>query len=104
SRRREVARSGAHLSSERRSSELAGDDGLEPHHSRRACRAATGLPPHRYVTERRLARAAELLRDPNGPPIADVAARVGFSSQSHLTTAFGRQYGLTPAAYRAAHR
>jgi AraC family transcriptional regulator len=94
----------AHLHSALRISELAEVAGLEPHHFRRAFKAATGLPPHRYVTERRLARAAELLRDPNGPPIADVAARVGFSSQSHLTTAFGRQYGLTPAAYRAAHR
>ncbi|MFD0855387.1 AraC family transcriptional regulator [Actinomadura adrarensis] len=35
--------------------------------------------------------------------MADIAYRVGLSSQSHLTTAFRRVYGTTPDAYRRAH-
>jgi AraC family transcriptional regulator len=102
--RRVVDHIEAHLDSDLRIVELADVAGLDPHRFRRAFKAATGLPPHRYVTERRLARAARLLRDPDGPPIADIAVRAGFSSQSHLTTAFGREYGVTPAVYRSQHR
>jgi transcriptional regulator GlxA family with amidase domain len=34
-------------------------------------------------------------------PISQVAYDAGFSDQSHLTRAFGRFAGLTPAAYRS---
>jgi len=37
-------------------------------------------------------------------PIAQVALTVGFSSQAHLTTAFRRLNGTTPAAYRRERR
>jgi AraC-like DNA-binding protein len=33
---------------------------------------------------------------------ADAAAEAGFSDQSHMTRAFVRQLGVTPARYRAA--
>ncbi|TDC52505.1 AraC family transcriptional regulator [Actinomadura sp. KC345] len=80
---------------------LAGVAGMDRYGFARAFRAATGLSPHRYVTERRLERAARLLRQRADLPIADIAYRVGLSSQSHLTTAFRRRYGATPARYRA---
>jgi AraC family transcriptional regulator len=85
---------------------LAAVAGMDRHHFARAFKAATGTPPHRYVTERRLELAARLLRERADPPhaIADIAYRVGLSSQSHLTTAFRRRYGATPHAYRRAHR
>ncbi|MCW2840433.1 MAG: AraC family transcriptional regulator [Aeromicrobium sp.] len=56
-----------------------------------------GLPPHRYVTGRRIDRARRLLLD--GMPAADVAAVVGFHDQSHLTRHFRRTLGTTPAAF-----
>ncbi|MFC5748599.1 helix-turn-helix domain-containing protein [Actinomadura rugatobispora] len=84
---------------------LAAVAGMDRHHFARAFKAATGTPPHRYVTERRLELAARLLRERADPPhaIADIAYQVGLSSQSHLTTAFRRRYGATPHAYRRAH-
>ncbi|MEX5635526.1 AraC family transcriptional regulator [Parafrankia sp. FMc2] len=94
----------ANLGAELRLAELARVAGMQVHHLARAFKQALGLAPYQFVTQRRLARAAELLRDPAGPSIADVALRVGLSSQSHLTTSFRRVYGLTPAAYRAQHR
>ncbi|MFB4314018.1 helix-turn-helix domain-containing protein [Actinomadura sp. 21ATH] len=80
---------------------LAGVAGMNRYGFARAFRAATGVPPHRYVTERRLERAARLLRERADLPIAGIAYQVGLSSQSHLTTAFRRRYGVTPARYRA---
>ncbi|HEX2317006.1 MAG TPA: AraC family transcriptional regulator [Thermomonospora sp.] len=79
---------------------LADLAGVDRYRFARRFKAATGLTPHRYVTERRLERAARLLRSDADLPIADIAHRVGFSSQSHLTTAFRRRYGTTPHAYR----
>lgn len=67
----------------------------------RAFRAATGISPHRYLTERRLALAQRLLRT-TGLPIAFIAQETGFSSQSHLTTIFRAATNCTPAEYRCA--
>jgi len=55
------------------------------------------LPPHRYVTGRRIDRARALLLD-RVPP-AEVAATVGFYDQAHLTRHFRATLGVTPAAY-----
>jgi AraC family transcriptional regulator len=78
---------------------LAGVAGLSPNYFLGAFREATGRTPHRYVTELRVARACELLRDPHRP-IPEVSLAVGFSSQSHLTEVFRRTLKTTPAAYR----
>jgi AraC family transcriptional regulator len=78
---------------------LAGLAGLSPNYFLGAFREATGLTPHRYVTELRVARACELLRDPHRP-ITEVSLAVGFASQSHLTEVFRRTLKTTPAAYR----
>lgn len=83
---------------------LASMAGIEVHQLTRAFKRYVGRTPHRYVMHRRLERAAALLRAPDGPAIGHIAARTGMSSQSHLTTAFRREYGVTPAAYRADHR
>jgi AraC family transcriptional regulator len=78
---------------------LAGVAGLSPNYFLGAFRQATGRTPHRYVTELRIARACELLRDPRRP-ISEVSLAVGFSSQSHMTEVFRRTLKTTPAAYR----
>jgi AraC-like DNA-binding protein len=56
-----------------------------------------GLPPHRYLTGRRLDLARRLLLD--GRPPATVATEAGFYDQSHLTRHFLRLLGTTPARY-----
>lgn len=61
-----------------------------------------GLPPHRYLTGRRLDLARRLLLD--GHPPATVAAEAGFYDQSHLSRHFLRLLGTTPARYAAASR
>jgi AraC family transcriptional regulator len=81
-------------------SDLSDLAGLSPNYFLNAFKKATGKTPHRYLTELRIARACELLRNPQ-LPLVNVALAVGFSSQSHFTTIFGRYMGSTPALYRA---
>jgi AraC family transcriptional regulator len=79
--------------------ELARIAELSPHHFATAFKASTGISPHRYVIERRLDRARELLRR-NENSISEIAYAVGFSSQTHLTAHFRRTTGLTPRRFR----
>jgi AraC-like DNA-binding protein len=63
----------------------------------RAFAHAFGIPPHRYVTGRRLDAARDrILR---GQPLADVAADVGFVDQAHLTRRFRQFLGTTPGQF-----
>jgi len=56
-----------------------------------------------YLRRLRVETACQLISK-SDLPLSDIAARVGFYDQSHLTNAFKRQTGLTPAQYRAALR
>ena len=79
--------------------ELAADAGLSRSHFARAFRRSTGSSPHRYLTDRRIARARERLQR-SDDPLVDVALGCGFSSQAHFTEAFRRATGHTPLAFR----
>ena len=52
-----------------------------------------------HIKEHRMEQAAELLTD-TGLSIAEIAARVGYDSQSKFTAAFKSQYGILPKEYR----
>jgi AraC family transcriptional regulator len=67
----------------------------------RRFKATTGLAPYAYILERRIRRAEVILRA-GGMPLATVAARTGFCSQSHFSGTFKRLRGVTPAAYARA--
>ena len=80
--------------------ELARETNYSRGHFLRMFRAATGRPPHRYLMERRIERAKSMLLEAEGISFIDIAARCGFSSQSHLTRAFRKQIGVTPSAFK----
>jgi len=75
---------------------------LSPAHFSREFRRTFGEAPHQYLLTRRLERAAALLRSTDHS-VADICFTVGLSSVGSFTTSFGRTYGMTPTAYRAAH-
>lgn len=72
--------------------------GVSTAHLIRSFTSTYGLPPHRYLTGRRVERARGLLLA--GMPIAEVAATAGFYDQPHLTRQLRQMIGTTPAAYR----
>jgi AraC-like DNA-binding protein len=59
-----------------------------------------GTTPHAYVIQRRARLARKYLASGESP--TDAALRAGFADQSHMTRAFVRHFGITPARYRAA--
>jgi AraC family transcriptional regulator len=73
---------------------------MSPGYFAHAFSGTTGCAPHRFVTECRIERAKALLRETD-LPIAEVAQRVGFSTQSHFAEAFHRLTGLAPSQYRS---
>ena len=75
---------------------------LSPAHFSREFRRAFGESPHRYLLTRRLERAAALLRNTDRS-VSDICLMVGLRSVGSFTTSFGRTYGMSPTAYRAAH-
>jgi AraC-like DNA-binding protein len=58
-----------------------------------------GLSPMRYLTQRRLQIAASLLLGSDAA-LAEVAARVGYSSEFAFSRAFRKQYQVPPGVYR----
>ncbi|MFO1143191.1 MAG: AraC family transcriptional regulator [Amaricoccus sp.] len=81
--------------------ELAALCGLRTSQFAHAFRRSTGVAPYRWLVERRVARARDLLGATHAP-IADIALASGFADQSHLTRCFARRMGATPGAWRAA--
>ncbi len=76
---------------------------LSEDHFLRAFRLASGQSPGQFVQQRRLARAADLLRSTRRP-LSEIARSIGFSTPSHFAAAFRRHHGITPRDYRDSHR
>jgi AraC-like DNA-binding protein len=82
--------------------DMAQAAGLSRAHFSREFRRAFGETPRAYLLTRRLERAAALLRNTDRS-VADICFSVGLQSVGSFTTSFGRAYGMSPTAYRAAH-
>jgi transcriptional regulator GlxA family with amidase domain len=80
--------------------ELAAAVNLSPFHFARVFRRATGMPPHTWLMQQRIARARALLQ--SGCLPLEVATQLGFADQSHLSRQFKQVYGVGPGAYRSA--
>lgn len=82
--------------------ELAAHARLDKFRLCRAFREEVGLPPHAYVTHRRVSLAQRLLA--RGVSQAEVAAQVGLYDQSQLHRHFKRIAGITPGEFARAIR
>jgi AraC family transcriptional regulator len=98
--RRVTDHMGNHLDRDVTLAELAALVGLSPHHFCRAFATSTGLPPHRWLVERRVERAKEMMAAHPRLGLTEVALAVGYAGQSALATAFRRVTGTTPSAWR----
>ena len=82
--------------------DLAREAGLSSAQFSREFRRTYGETPHQYLITRRLERAASLLTTTDRS-VAEICMTVGWSSVGSFTTSFGRTFGCSPTAYRAAH-
>jgi len=60
-----------------------------------------GCSPHKFITQRRIEKAKDLLRQGH-LNVTDIAYEVGFSSQSHFSTTFRALTGCVPTTYSVA--
>jgi len=67
-------------------------------HLNRKLKSITGQTPLEFIRSLRLKRAALLLRNQQST-VTEVVYKVGFSSPSHFTKCFQREFGKTPSAY-----
>jgi AraC-like DNA-binding protein len=74
---------------------LAREACYSPYHFCRIFKRETGLPVHRYLNRLRLLAALESLDQ--GVDLTRLAISVGFSSHSHFTSAFRREFGAVPS-------
>jgi AraC-like DNA-binding protein len=75
---------------------------LSTAHFSREFRKAFGETPHQYLLTRRLERAAALLRSTDRT-VSEICFTVGLRSVGSFTSSFGRAFGYSPLAYRAAY-
>jgi AraC family transcriptional regulator len=90
----------ANLSQDLTHSQLAAAVAMSPSHFAHVFRQATGLPPHRYVLNRRIERAKYLLRRTD-LPITEIAQHVGCCNHSNFTAMFHMATGVAPRDYRS---
>lgn len=63
-------------------------------------RNITGKTPNDYINEKRLTKAAELLRESSAITVAEVAYRVGFNNARYMAVSFKKMFGVTPSGYQ----
>lgn len=84
-----------HLDQDLKLSELSEITQLSPYHFLRLFKQQMQITPHQYILRCRVEQAKHLLRH-SRLTLAEIAVRVGFCDQSHLTRNFKRTLGVTP--------
>jgi AraC family transcriptional regulator len=72
-----------------------------PYHLARLFRRESGEPIHRYLNRLRLGAALERLAD-GADDLTALGLDLGFSSHSHFSSTFRREFGISPSAFRSA--
>jgi AraC family transcriptional regulator of arabinose operon len=73
--------------------------GISPPHFTRLFRGHLGTSPQRFIEDRRLSRACELLAA-TPLPVQAVAEACGFASAFYFSSRFSRRFGCPPRAWR----
>lgn len=81
-------------------SDVAREAGVSPYHLCRVFTREVGMSVHRYLNRLRLRDSLRRLADLRAP-LTDLALDLGYSSHSHFTDAFRREFGVSPTAFRA---
>lgn len=79
---------------------IASAVGLSERGVQKAFMREVGCPPGAFIIDRRLARAADMLRARDGRSVTDIAFSIGFSDSSHFARAFRKRYAVPPSRWR----
>ena len=79
--------------------DIAAAANSSPFNFARLFQQQTGVPVHRYLTRLRLRTSLERIAEP-GSDLTSIALDLGFSSHSHFTDMFRREFGKTPSEMR----
>lgn len=82
---------------------VAAAAGYSRYHFVRAFRTAYGQPPGRYLSQRRVERAKDLLRSVN-LSVTEVCFLVGFVSPGSFSARFKEIVGMSPSEYQRSAR
>jgi AraC family transcriptional regulator len=93
----------ANLDGHLRLADLARACDLSISHFARSFKASFGVSCHRWLQERRVELAQELLALTDRS-LVDIASRAGFGDQAAFTRTFHRFVGVTPGRFRRDHR
>lgn len=78
---------------------LAKETGMSRTQLHRRIKDLTGMTAADFIRNLRLRQAARLLKAEKGLTVTEIAYAVGFTSQTHFSTLFKKQYGMTPTEY-----
>lgn len=78
---------------------IARHAGLNPSYLSRAFAKKTGVPLIAYINDRKMRKAALLLKS-GGHKVKDVAALLGYDDQYYFTRLFTKSHGVSPTEYR----
>jgi AraC family transcriptional regulator len=89
----------AHLDEELSLEQLAHECGLSVTHFAKAFARSTGISPHRWLMQRRVEVAKDLMLTTDSS-LVEISLKCGFFDQSHLTRVFAKAAGETPGRWR----
>src|SRR5262249_14813338 len=92
-----------HLDEDLQLDHVAGVAAFSRFHFHRIFRGMVGETFNEHIRRLRLERAATHLKRLE-EPVTDIAFAAGFDAHESFTRAFGEMFGMSPSAYRAAHR
>jgi AraC family transcriptional regulator len=91
---------GEHLGEEIPVERLAELAELSPSHFAHVFKETTGMTPLQFVTQQRITRAQQLIRE-TSRSVIEVGLEVGYASPSHFAQVFRRVAGVTPTEFRS---
>jgi AraC family transcriptional regulator len=92
----------AHLEDELSLEQLAHECRLSVTHFAKAFARSTGISPHRWLMQRRVEVAKDLMVTTDSS-LVEISLKCGFSDQSHFTRVFAKATGGTPGRWRQVH-
>lgn len=82
--------------------DLARRAGYSPQHLNRVFRRSVGVTPMKYLVQRKLERAAELLQR-DARSVRAISRSLGIDDAAYFSRIFRSRYGVGPAEYRQRH-